>query len=739
MSTTAAPIYQDRSKQSAERAADLLPRLSVAEKISLLGTAFPGVARLGIAPLQWGGECLHGLVHTGRASVFPAPVAMAATFDDRLVQKVAEAIALEARAKYHSPLWRGRNGFISLAYWTPNINLFRDPRWGRGQETWGEDPTLTGRMGAAFVRGLQGPDPERLRVVACAKHYAVHSGPEALRNGFDARVSPKVLRETFLPHFRALVRAGVATVMGAYNAVNGVPCCGHAQLLDQILRAEWGFDGFVVSDAGAISGFHGRKGQKRERTKEGFGDERWAFLEDTVSTGHGVTNDVVESAAYALKNGCDMAIGNELQANAAEALKRGLIAEADLDRAVGRILRVMCRLGAFDAEEASPHAATPVSVIASPRHRALSRAAATRSLVLLKNDGVLPFAGTVKTVAVSGPTAADVEVLLGNFYRGISATLTTIVEGIVARAPDGVTVTYMKGTGLRQPNLFESTWSIGLAEWADVAVLCLGSTPLMEGENGECLETATGGDRDTMELPEVQLGYLRRVREKIGKKPIVVVLTGGSPIICPEVHELADAVLLAWYGGDQVGLAVGDALFGHAAPGGRLPFTVPRSPAQVPDFADYSMQGRTYRYLGEDPLYPFGFGLGYSRVEYRDLKLSKASLARGRGLVASVTVVNSGRTAVEEVAQLYIADHGDAAAGGPRVNLRDYQRVPLAPGASREVRFRIPAEALERVGEDGCSTAAAGTFTVTIGGCSPGPRGAALGAPQPVSAQLTIA
>jgi beta-glucosidase len=733
-----AELFRNRKKPSAERAADLLPRLSVTEKISLLGTAFPGVKRLGIAPLQWGGECLHGLVHTGRATVFPAPVAMAATFDDGLVKRIAEAIATEARAKYHSPKWRGRNGFISLAYWTPNINLFRDPRWGRGQETWGEDPMLTGRMGAAFVRGLQGDDPEHLRVVACAKHYAVHSGPEALRNGFDARVSPKVLRETFLPHFRQLVDAGVATVMGAYNAVNGVPCCGHDQLLNQILRDEWEFDGFVVSDAGAISGFHGKKGQRREKTKEGFGDERWAFLEDTVSTGHGVTADVVESAAYALKNGCDMAIGTEMVNNVAEALKRGLITEADLDRAAGRILRVMARIGALDPEKASPYAKVPTSVIASPKHRALSLSSATRSLVLLKNDGVLPLAPSVKTVAVSGPTAADAEVLLGNFYRGISDRLVTIVEGLVARAPDGVTVTYMKGTGLRQPNLFDSTWAIGLAEWAEVAVICLGSTPLMEGENGECLETTAGGDRDSMELPEVQVAYLRRVREKIGKKPIVVVLTGGSPIICPEVHELADAVLLAWYGGDQTGTAVGDVVFGRAAPGGRLPFTVPASSAQVPDYADYSMQGRTYRYASEAPLYPFGFGLGYGRVEYSKLKLSAAKLKVGEGLTATVTVTNRGKAPTEEVAQLYIADHADAAAGGPRLNLRDYQRISLPAGKSRSVTFRLPARAFERIEESGKPVAGTGRFTITVGGCSPGDRGTELGAPRPVSADLSI-
>jgi len=741
MPETAAQLpYLDRTRPSSERAADLLSRLTLDEKISILGNAFPGLPRLGIQPFHWGGECLHGLVHTGRASVFPTPVAMAATFDDALVRRVAEAIALEARAKYHSA-WRGHNGFVSLAFWTPNINLFRDPRWGRGQETWGEDPTLTGRMGAAFVRGLQGDDPEHLRLVACAKHYAVHSGPENIRNGFDATVSPKVLHETYLPHFRHLVAAGAATVMGAYNAVNGHPCCAHPHLLGDILRGDWGFEGFVVSDAGAISNFHGPKHGQGLRTAgagKDHADERWAHLQDTVTVGHGITADVVESAALALRNGCDMSIGRELPANASEALRRGLIATADIDRAAKRILRVLCRVGGFDPLEASPHAAVPTSVIASAEHRALSRRAATASLVLLKNRGVLPLAASVRTVAVSGPTAADIESLLGNFYRGISERLVTIVEGITAAAPDGVAVTYMKGTGLRQPNLFDSTWSIGLAEWADVAVVCLGSTPLMEGENGECLETTTGGDRDSMELPDVQVAYLRRVRAKIGAKPIVVVLTGGSPIVCPEVHELADAVLLAWFGGDQAGLAVGDVLFGHAAPGGRLPFTVPASPTHVPDYADYSMRGRTYRYDAEDPLYPFGFGLGYGKIVYGPLRFALTTLAPNQNLEGQVDVRNCGDRATDEVVQVYIADEVDAAAGGPRINLRDYQRVTLQPGETRTLDIRLEASAFARIDDRGHVVTGTGTFSVIVGGCSPGPRAVALEAPAPAVARIMV-
>ena len=344
--------------------------------------------------------------------------------------------------------------------------------------------------------------------------------------------------------------------------------------------------------------------------------------------------------------------------------------------------------------------------------------------MLLKNNGILPFRDTTKIIAVSGPNAADAECLLGNFYRGVSANLKTFVEGIVESAPEGTTVTYLKGSELNRPNIFDSGWHIGLAEWADVAVAVIGSTPLMEGESGECIATTTGGDRDTMEIPEVQLNYLRKLK-KYSKKPVVVIVTGGSPIIMPEVHELADAILLAWYPGEQGGPAIADLLFGKVNPSGRLPVTLPRSPQQVPDFADYSMQGRSYRYMTDTPLYPFGYGLSYTTFTYSPLKLSKTKVKPGRSITAETTITNTGPVAGEEVAQLYLAHGADP--GGPRCNLCGIRRLSLKPGESKTARFKITPEMMQRIDESGNPVLTPAPFTITIAPCSPSPQGPALG------------
>ncbi|MGF1483355.1 MAG: glycoside hydrolase family 3 C-terminal domain-containing protein [Opitutales bacterium] len=726
--------FRNPERPLAERVEDLLERLRTEERLALLTTVWPANERLNLPEMRWGGECLHGLCHTGRATVFPSPIALAATFDTDLVRSVADAIASEARAKVNDADW-DRSPFLSLAFWTPNINLFRDPRWGRGQETYGEDPCLAGELGLAFVQGLQGDDPRYLKTAACAKHYAVHSGPEAIRTSFDAQVGPKLLRDTYLPHFERLVRGGVAVVMGAYNAVNGEPCCASEALLERILREEWGFDGFVVSDAGAIAAFHRAKPLEQEVKSD---DEQWGFLARQMSKleGHGVTEDAVESAALALRRGCDMSLGKDLSVEwVAQALERGLITEAQLEDNLRRSLSIAFRLGVFDPPASQPYQQYGTKDIQCEKHLELARQAATRGSVLLKNNGILPLGPEVRAVAVSGPTAADLEVLLGNFYRGISSRLTTIVEGIVEAAPEGTRVTYLKGAGLNQDDLFESSWSIGLAEQADVVVVALGNTPLMEGEHGECIGTTLGGDRDRMDLPEVQMNYLRRIKAQSGK-PVVVLLTSGSPIIAAELHELADAILLAWYPGEQGGSAVGEILFGKSEPGGRLPVTFPASLAQVPDFADYSMQGRTYRYLQEAPLYPFGFGLAYTRFEYADLRLSAQKVSPGEGLSATVTVSNVGARPGETVAQLYVADLQDT--GGPRCNLRGFQRVYLSPCDSRQLTFTIEACDLIRYDDLGQALPATGTLEITVGDCSQGARAEALGAPKPLTTRFEV-
>lgn len=725
--------YKDPHRPFDERINDLLGRLSTEEKLEFFGSAWPENDRLGLPRVRFGGECLHGLCHTGRATVFPSPIALAASFDTGMVKQVADAISTEARAKVNDAAIWGESGFLSLAFWTPNINLFRDPRWGRGQETYGEDPYLAGEMGLAFVQGLQGDDPRYLKTAACAKHFAVHSGPEAIRTSFDARVDEKLLRETYLPHFRRLVEGGTAVVMGAYNALNGEPCCGSHRLLEKILREEWGFDGFVVSDAGAIAAFHRRN---RANLADERRDEQWGFLADQMAEleGHGVTADEVESAALALRNGCDMALGTDMAPDILrQAIARKLLSEADLDRALRRTLMVAFRLGLFDPKEKQPFREFSSADIQSPAHLRLARTAAVRGTVLLKNNGILPIGPETRSIAVSGPTAADAEVLLGNFYRGVSANLRTLVEGIAEVAPEGARVTYLKGFGLNRPDLFRSTWAVGMAENADVVVACVGNTPLMEGEHGECIGTELGGDRDRMDLPEVQMEWLRRVKKETGK-PLVAIVTTGSPILMAELHALADAVVLAWYPGEQGGTAVAEVLFGKAEPGGRLPLTFPLDASQVPDFADYSMRGRTYRYLDAEPLYPFGFGLGYTSFRYAEPQVSAEAIRPGESFAVQATVTNTGERAGDTVAQLYLSDHGDV--DGARCNLRAVRRLHLEPGASSDVVFELSAASLTRFSADGEEVAAIGDFTATVSDGSPGSRGTALGAPVPVEVKF---
>jgi beta-glucosidase len=728
------PLFNDPGKPLDARIDALLAQLSTSEKLRMFTTVWPSIDRLGLPGVRWGGECLHGLCHTGRATVFPIPLAMAATFDPSLVRRVADAIATEARAKINDPVWRD-NPYLSLAFWTPNINLFRDPRWGRGQETFGEDPFLTGEMGLAFVRGLQGDDPHYLKTAACAKHFAVHSGPEAIRTSFDAKVSPKLLHETYLPHFKRLVGGGVAVVMGAYNALNGDPCCGSILLLEDCLREAWGFDGFVVSDAGAIAACH-----RRDRSVIDVEDDKsvWGFLDRQMAelVGHGKTRDAVESAALALNGGCDMSIGDDLaDKNLEAALQRGLLTMDRVDTALRRILSVAFRLGVYDAPQHAPFRDLDNRHIQCPQHLALAREAAARSCVLLKNNGILPLRPDVESIAVSGPTAADVEVLLGNFYRGVSANLRTILEGIVAAAPDGTRINYLKGCELYQDNLFDSTWSIGLAEQADVIVAVMGNSPLMEGEHGECIGTRLGGDRDRLDLPQVQVNHLRKLKALRGK-PLIVIVTSGSPILLAEVHELADAILLAWYPGEQGGDAVGEILFGQRVPGGRLPVTFPADASHIPAFEDYSMVGRTHRYSTHAPLYPFGFGLGFSRVVYSDFRLeSNVDSGGDPTLNVRFRISNAGPQPAVAAPQLYLSDASDD--GGPTQNLRAFQSHVLAAGQSMESSFHLTASDFSHYDAVGRIQPGTGPFTIRIGEGAHQAKSEELGAPKGWMIQLS--
>jgi len=701
------PAYLDPAQPLEVRVADLVGRMSVEEKVAQLGSTAPGVERLDVPAYDYWNEALHGVARAGRATVFPQAIGLAASFDTDLMSRVAGAISDEARAKYNASVRAGhRDRYRGLTFWTPNINIFRDPRWGRGQETYGEDPFLTAAMGTAFVKAMKGYHPRYMKAATCAKHFAVHSGPEGLRHGFDAVASPRDMRETYLPAFEALVRAGVEVVMCAYNRTNGEPCCGSQTLLQDILRDEWGFDGHVVSDCGAVNDLH---------------------------EGHRVTKDPAESAAATLKAGTDLACTS--YAALGEALKRGLVTEADLDRALSRVLRTRFRLGLFDPPASVPWSNIPESVIGSAEHRALAREAAVKSMVLLKNEGgLLPLAKDLRMVYVTGPLAADAQVMLGNYY-GVNEDVATVLEGIVSHVSPATKVDFRQGALLDRPNVNRIDWFSGSAREADVTIAVMGISNLLEGEEGASIASPDKGDRFEIGLPENQVAFIRKMRENA--KKLVVVLLGGSPMAIPEIHELADAVVLAWYPGEEGGRAVADVLFGDKAPSGRLPVTFPKSTDQLPPYDDYSMVGRTYRYMSKEPLYPFGFGLSTTSFRYGPLRLGRTAIRPDDTTTASVEVTNAGALAADEVVQLYVSDL-EASVLAPRASLRGIRLVRLEPGQSTTVEFAIEPRSLAIVDESGRSAVESGEFRIVVGGASPGDRAVALGAPKPAEALLTV-
>lgn len=683
-----------------ERVADLAARLTIDEKAALLLHDAPGIERLGIKPYAWWNECLHGVARNGRATVFPQAIALAATFDTDLVYRVATAISDEARAKHEMALERGYHGrYSGLTFWSPNINIFRDPRWGRGQETYGEDPWLTSRMGVAFVRGLQGDDPKHLKLAACAKHFAVHSGPEALRHSFNAIASARDLHETYLPAFKALVReAGVEIVMGAYNRTNGSPCCAHPVLMGEILRAEWGFLGHFVSDCWALRDFHEH---------------------------HMVTSTPAESAAMAVKAGCDVNCGCTYK-HIREALDQGLLEVADVDACFVRAMSTRFRLGEFDPRKTVRWRALPRSVIGSESHVALAREAAARSFVLLKNNGILPLDGLeLSKVYVTGSHAANLDVLMGN-YHGISPRLVSFLEGIAARVPDGVNIEYRQGCSSTHANRNDIDWVSYEASQADVAVVCLGVSPLHEGEEGDAIDSPDRGDRLSLGLPAHQIEFVRTLRSREGAK-IVLVLTGGSPVTDAGIFELADAVLWVWYPGEQGGNALADILFGDINPSGRLPITFPKSLEDLPPYDDYSMDGRTYRRMLCDSLFPFGFGLGYSRFNYLSIDVEHRT--------ACVTLRNDGARTGREIVQIYTRAI-DPAVDAPSWTLAAFAPINLEPGEVRAVDLELSPAAFDLFDSGGHTPSHAGDWEIVAAGSCPTETSRALGASEPV--RLTL-
>jgi beta-glucosidase len=700
------PVFRDPSAPLEARIKDLIGRMTLQEKIDQLSSTATAIPRLDVPAYDWWNEALHGVARAGRATVFPQAIGMAATFDPALLQRVASAIADEARAKHNASVKAGiRERYRGLTFWTPNINIFRDPRWGRGQETYGEDPYLTAQLGVAFVKGLQGDDPNHLKAAATAKHFAVHSGPEAQRHSFNAVASPKDLTETYLPAFHALVDAGVETVMCAYNRTNGEPMCGSKTLLVDTLRGAWGFKGHVVSDCGAIN---------------------------DIDRGHKVTASAAESAALALKSGTDLACTSYRPLK--EAAEKGLVQESDIDTALTHILRTRFRLGLLDPPDRDPYATLGEQVIASPEHRALAREAAVKSMVLLKNaNRLLPLRKDLRKVYVTGPLAADAQVMIGNYF-GVNDDISTVLEGVSGKVSAATSVLYDPGSRLDRPNA-NPIAPPGTARDADVTIAVMGISGLLEGEEGDAIASTANGDRPDLNLPANQLEFLRALRKTA--KSLVVVVMGGSPITMPEVQELADAIVFAWYPGEEGGRAIADVLFGDGVPSGRLPITFPQSVEQLPPYESYAMEGRTYRYMTQEPLYPFGFGLSYAAFTYTQASLASAAIAPDGATSVRVTVTNRGTMAAEDVVQLYVSAVKPSTRA-PIAALKAFQRIVLAPGTSRTVEFPITPRMLAIVDDAGKEVVEKGSFRIAVGGVSPGPRAAALGAAESVQVMLTV-
>lgn len=837
--------FLDPSLPIERRLDDLLARLTLEEKIAQMTNSAPAVERLGIPQYDWWNECLHGVARAGVATVFPQAIGLAATWDRPLIQRMAEVISDEARAKHHEFLRRGVRGrYQGLTFWSPNINIFRDPRWGRGMETYGEDPFLAGTLAVAFVRGLQGDDPRYLKTVATPKHFAVHSGPEPERHSFNAEAGEYDLWDTYLPAFEMAVRDGGAySVMCAYNRFRGEACCGHRYLLTDILRGRWGFRGYVVSDCGAIS-------------------DIWQF--------HRLVPSGVEASALSLRAGTDLSCGGEYR-QLAEAVKGGLVTEAEIDTAVRRLFRARFLLGMFDPPDSVPYAHIPFAVNNSPPHAELALQVARESIVLLKNDGLLPLRGQYRRVALIGPNGDHHLSLLGN-YTGTPEDPWTLLRALrrrlegqaevqfalgcdfadgipsmeaipsaalrprasdstasgllgeyfpdsqwkgepIARRIDPVVdfygyaelgvpelretsfsvrwtgelippdsgLYYLGGYGMyafsiyledtllvshrgyhspvqrsaavrleagkayrirvdyvgvrpesQQCPIFTLLWSrparvreaeaLAAAREADLVILAMGLSPLLEGEQLPVnVPGFKGGDRTDLGLPAPQERLLRSVVE-LGK-PTVLVLFNGSALAVNWASQKVPAILEAWYPGQEGGRAIVDVLFGDYNPAGRLPVTFYRSVDDLPPLTDYRMENRTYRYFRGEVLYPFGYGLSYTRFRYRDLRVPD-SAAVGEPVRISVRVMNAGPMAGDEVVQLYVR-HERPDRRSPIRSLKGYSRVHLLPGEEKTVSFELGLRELSLVEQDGRRVVEPGTVEVSVGGKQPGFQGLA--------------
>jgi len=694
-----------------EKAIELVAKMTLEEKASQLTYNSPAIERLGIPAYNWWNEGLHGVARAGTATSFPQAIGLAAMFDDEFLMKIANAIAKEARAKYNKSSKHGdRDIYKGLTLWSPNINIFRDPRWGRGHETYGEDPFLTARLGVSFIKGLQG-DKDILMTAACAKHFAVHSGPEDIRHEFNAEVSQKDLWETYLPAFEACVKEGeVEAVMGAYNRTNGEPCCGSYTLLRDILRGKWGFEGHVVSDCWAIKDFHMH---------------------------HMVTKTAEESAALAIDAGCDLNCGN-IYLLILTALKEGLITEEHITRAAQRLFTTRFKLGLL---EKTDYDDISYDVVECREHRELAIEAARKSSVLLKNDSVLPLdKSKLKTIGVIGPNANSRLALKGNYY-GTSSRYITVLEGIQDEVGEDVRVLFSKGCELSKDRtevlanaddrLMEA---LTVAEHSDIVILCLGLDETIEGEETDEGNNYGSGDKKDLQLPQVQINLLKKVIE-VGK-PIVLCLMAGSAIDLSYAHDHVNGILLTWYPGARGGKSIADLLFGNCSPSGKLPVTFYSSLENLPAFTDYTMKKRTYRYIEETPLYPFGYGLTYGDITIKHTELISPPEI-DKDIEIKVIVENSGNIVLEDVIQVYVKDE-ESSLAVKNTSLCGFKRVRVESRLQKEIELSIPFDSLKVVNNNGERILDSTKFSLYVGFSQPDSRSFELTGRKPVSISINF-
>ena len=702
--------YQNEKLSFRERAKDLVNQMTVEECAGQMLFEAKAIDRLGIKTYNWWNEALHGAARSGMATVFPQAIGLAAAFDPEVTRKVADVAATEGRAKYNTfQKYEDYGIYKGLTFWSPNVNIFRDPRWGRGQETYGEDPYLSGKLGAAFVEGLQGNDPKYLKAAACAKHFAVHSGPEALRHEFNAVVSKQDMEETYLPAFKDLCDAGAEGFMGAYNRTNGEPCCGSKTLIVDILRNKWKFDGYFTSDCWAIADFHMH---------------------------HHVTKSVTDSVALALSNGCDLNCGNTYYF-LMNAYKEGKITEEQIRTSCQRLMETRMKLGMFD--EKTPFDVIDYTAIDTEESRALNEEIARKTMVLLKNDGLLPLnKEKIKNIAVIGPNANSVVPLNGN-YHGTANQYHTVLEAVRAALPDA-RVNYSKGCHLYEYKLEDPGYSGDcLAEvkaqtdLADVVILVVGMDETIEGEEIIGKEGFTGDKQDLL-LPESQRNLIAAVCER--NTPVVLVNMTGSAVDFAEGCQ-ANAIIQAWYPGAMGGKAVSDLIFGEYSPSGRLPVTFYRNDNHLPDFEDYSMENRTYKFFKEKPLYPFGFGLSYTSFEYSEMKAAKSEITPGENLTVTVKVKNTGKMDAEEVVEFYLRDE-EASVRVPVHKLCQTARIFLRAKEEKQVTVTIAADQFAVISEEGEHLFEEGEFTVFAGGSQPDVYSIELSGTTPASVQIKM-